>query len=92
MLESVFPANSTENALQTVCADIDILDDSELEPEEMFFVMVTDVGFNVQLGNNVAVVSIMDNEGSLLKHAVVGLFSHSGLIEREGMQLDHSAA
>ena len=84
MLEIVFPANSAENALQTECADITIVNDSELEPEEMFFVMVTDVGSNVQLGNNVTVVSIMDDEGSLLKHAVIGLFSHS---EREGMQL-----
>ena len=60
-IELTFTSGSMDNV--TRCVDISIIDDNALEGEETFTVALTTFEHNVVLGNDLLIVTIIDNDG-----------------------------
>ena len=62
-MELTFLSGARDDDFQ--CVDVDITDDSALEGDEVFKVELTTAEAYVMLGNDMAAVSVWDNDGEL---------------------------
>ena len=60
-MDVVFPAGTSNGGRQ--CIDVPIIDDSEMEGDETFTVVLTTLSSAVILGNAVTIITITDNDG-----------------------------
>lgn len=61
-ISKTIPMNSTNGINQ--CLNVTLIDDGLVEGNETFMVILTpEAGVDVTLGNNVTIVTIVDNEG-----------------------------
>ncbi len=55
------------------CITVTINDDSSLEGDQMFNILLSNIDTGVQFGNNVTDIIIVDNDGNLFEMYVIAI-------------------